>query len=311
MDFSHQSVLLHECIQGLQIKSSGKYVDATLGGGGHALEVCNLLGNNGALVGIDQDKYALARAAEVLAPVKDRVTLVHDNFRNINDIFKRLNITSADGFLLDLGVSSFQLDDGDRGFSYQHDAPLDMRMDKQGEGLCAYDVLNTYTQQRLHEIIATYGEERWAKRIAEFVVKQRHQQPIRTTGELVEVIKKAVPKAARADGPHPAKRTFQAIRIEVNDELGILQQSIRDMAALLSTGGRLCVITFHSLEDRLVKQTFRELANPCTCPRELPFCHCQKKPSLVVKHKPIYPSDQEIQENRRARSAKLRISEKV
>lgn len=312
MDFQHKSVLLDECIQGLNIEPNGVYVDCTLGGGGHSLNILGHLGSEGSLIGIDQDSNAIAAASERLKDYSN-VTYVHKNFSDIKNIVEGLGYgsDSINGFLLDLGVSSHQLDEADRGFSYNHDAPLDMRMDIRCP-LSAHKVVNEYSQDELTRIISEYGEERWAKRIAEFIVKEREIKPLETTFDLVSVIKKAVPKGARADGPHPAKRTFQAIRIEVNNELGILESTVNDMVDLLKPKGRICIITFHSLEDRIIKTVFRRLENPCTCPREFPICVCGKKPKVkVITRKPIIPSEQELADNHRARSAKLRIVEKL
>lgn len=310
MEFHHVSVLLNDCINGLNIKEDGIYVDGTLGGGGHSFEIARRL-TTGRLIGIDQDENAIEAAKLRLEPFNEKVTFVHDNFSNIKEIMKSLCIEKADGFLLDIGVSSYQLDEAERGFSYMQDAPLDMRMDKSSE-LSAYEVVNGYSQKELDDVIFNFGEERWAKRIAEFIVEQRKIKPIETTFELVEVIKKAIPKGARKDGPHPAKRTFQAIRIEVNHELDILEKTVDDMTELLNAGGRLCIITFHSLEDRIVKNAFRKQENPCTCPPEFPVCVCGKKPlGRVITRKPILPSNEEIEQNHRARSAKLRILERI
>lgn len=312
MDFKHISVLLDECIDGLDIKPDGVYIDGTMGGGGHSLHIAQRLSQKGRLIGIDQDINAINAAKKRLAGF-DNVTYIHKNFSQIDEIAgeESLYESGVDGFLLDLGVSSHQLDEADRGFSYQHDAELDMRMDVR-KSLSAYSVVNTYPQEELSRILRDYGEERWAERIAEFIVKERQTKPIRTTFELVSVIKKAVPKGARADGPHPAKRTFQAIRIEVNGELEILEDTVKKMAELLNPGGRICIITFHSLEDRIIKNTFRNLENPCTCPRDFPVCVCGKKPVLkVVTRKPILPSEEELKVNNRSRSAKLRIAEKI
>ena len=311
MEFKHVSVLKNECIEGLQIKSSGTYVDGTFGGGGHAMEIISRLNGNGRFIGIDQDQDAVENGRAKLEPYKEKAQLVRDNFSNIISIMKDLHIVAVDGILLDIGVSSYQLDTGERGFSYMHDAELDMRMDQRNP-MTAKRMIAEYSEKELANIIKDYGEERWATRIAQFIVAERKNKPIETTGELVEVIKKAVPKGARKDGPHPAKRTFQALRIAVNNELGILEQAIEDMAGLLAPGGRLCIITFHSLEDRIVKQTFHRLEHPCTCPPEFPVCVCGKKPSIrVITRKPILPSEEELEFNPRARSAKLRILEKL
>lgn len=312
LEFKHVSVLLDECINGLDIKPCGVYVDGTLGGGGHSFHIASALAPEGRLIGIDQDSNAIAAAKERLSAFNN-VTYVHKNFSQIEEIADELQLykSGIDGILLDLGVSSHQLDEAERGFSYQHNAPLDMRMDIR-KSLSAYSVVNTYSQDELYRVIRDYGEERWAKRIAEFIVNERSQKPIETTFDLVGVIKKAIPKAARADGPHPAKRTFQAIRIEVNGELEILEKTVKTMAGLLNSGGRLCIITFHSLEDRIIKNTFRELEDPCTCPRDFPVCVCGKKPVVkVITRKPILPGEEELAVNNRSHSAKLRIAEKL
>ena len=283
MNFEHIPVLLNECI-----KPNGIYVDGTLGGGGHSSHIASLIGAEGTLVGIDRDADAIEAASQRLKDYTN-VKYVKDNFSNIKNIAHELGIEKFDGFLLDLGVSSHQLNEADRGM-----------------------VVNEYTQAELTRIIKDYGEERWAKRIAEFIINERKVKPVETTFELVSIIKKAIPKGARSDGPHPAKRTFQAIRIEVNNELGILEDTVRDMTDLLKPGGRICIITFHSLEDRIIKNVFRELEDPCTCPRDFPVCVCGKKPQLkVITRKPILPSKEETEENRRAHSAKLRIAEKL
>ena len=312
MNFEHIPVLLNECIDGLDIKEDGLYIDCTLGGAGHSSHIIEKLSKKGRLIGIDQDENAIKAATKRLEKY-DNFEAVRDNFSNIENIANLIGLSeeSVDGFLLDLGVSSHQLDEAERGFSYNYDAPLDMRMD-QRKGFSAYDVVNEYSKDELFRVIAEYGEERWAKRIAEFIVEERRKKPIETTFELVSVIKKAVPKGARADGPHPAKRTFQAIRIEVNNELGILEGTIQSMVKYLKPKGRICVITFHSLEDRIIKNVFRNLENPCTCPREFPVCVCgNKKQVKVITRKPILPSENELEYNRRAHSAKLRIIEKI
>lgn len=309
MEFHHVSVLLNECIEGLSIDKDGIYVDGTLGGAGHSYEICKRL-DGGKLIGIDQDMNAINAAKERLKEFGEKVTFVNDNFSNIKNILKDLGIEKVDGFLLDIGVSSHQLDEAGRGFSYMQDAPLDMRMDIT-KPLSAYEVVNEYSEEEINNVIFKYGEERWAKRIAQFIVEQRAQKPIETTFELVDVIKKAVPKGARKDGPHPAKRTFQAIRIEVNGELEILEHTVDDMTEALNKGGRLCIITFHSLEDRIVKNAFRKQENPCTCPPQFPVCVCGKKPlAKVITRKPIVPSEEELEVNHRARSAKLRVLER-
>ena len=310
MEFHHISVLLNECIDNLNIRPDGIYVDGTMGGGGHSLEIAKRL-TTGRLICIDQDPNAHEAAGKRLAEYKDRITFVRDNFGNIADILDSLGIEKIDGMLLDIGVSSHQLDEAERSFSYQQDAPLDMRMNPD-RPFSAYDVVNGYDEDELDRVIFTYGEERWARRIAQFIVKERENKPIETTGELVDIIKKAVPKGARKDGPHPAKRTFQAIRIEVNGELEVLQRAIDDVAARLAVGGRLCIITFHSLEDRIVKEAFRKQENPCICPPQFPVCVCGKKPlGRVITRKPILPSKEELEENPRSRSAKLRVLEGV
>ena len=310
MEFHHISVLLNECIDNLNIRPDGIYVDGTMGGGGHSLEIAKRL-TTGRLICIDQDPNAHEAAGKRLAEYKDRITFVRDNFGNIANILDSLGIEKIDGMLLDIGVSSHQLDEAERGFSYQQDAPLDMRMNPD-RPFSAYDVVNGYDEDELDRVIFTYGEERWARRIAQFIVKESEAKPIETTGELVDIIKKAVPKGARKDGPHPAKRTFQAIRIEVNGELEVLQRAIDDVAARLAVGGRLCIITFHSLEDRIVKEAFRKQENPCICPPQFPVCVCGKKPlGRVITRKPILPSKEELEENPRSRSAKLRVLEGV
>lgn len=310
MDFIHVPVLKNEAIMGLNIDPSGTYVDGTFGGGGHAMEIISRLNGSGRFIGIDQDQDAIENGRTMLQKYTN-TQLVRDNFSHILQILDSLHITAVDGILLDIGVSSHQLDTGERGFSYMQEAELDMRMDQRSP-LTAEKVVNTYSQEDLTRVIRDYGEERWASRIAQFIVTERKRQPIVTTTQLVDVIKAAIPAGARKNGPHPAKRTFQALRIEVNNELGILEQSIRDMVSVLAPGGRICIITFHSLEDRIVKQTFKNLENPCTCPPEFPVCVCGKKPSIrVITRKPIEPSERELEENPRSRSAKLRIAEKI
>lgn len=310
MEFHHISVLLNECIEELNIKPDGIYVDGTMGGGGHSLEIAKRIGT-GRLICIDQDPNAHEAAGKRLAEHKDKITFVRDNFGNIAHILDELGIEKIDGMLMDIGVSSHQLDEAERGFSYQQDAPLDMRMNPD-RPFSAYNVVNEYSEDELDRVIFTYGEERWARRIAQFIVKEKEAKPIETTGELVDIIKKAVPKGARKDGPHPAKRTFQAIRIEVNGELDVLQKAIDDVSERLNEGGRLCIITFHSLEDRIVKDAFRKQENPCICPPQFPVCVCGKKPlGRVVTRKPILPSKEELEMNPRSRSAKLRVLEGV
>ncbi len=310
MKFNHISVLLEECIEGLNIKEDGIYVDGTLGGAGHSKEIVKKL-TTGKLIGIDQDTNALDKAREVLKDDLDKVIFVHDNFKNIKNILKDLEIEKVDGILLDLGVSSHQLDEGERGFSYSKDAPLDMRMNRE-QGLSAWDVVNTYDVRDIGKIIKEYGEENWAKRIAEFIGEERKEKPIDTTEDLVTVIKKAVPSGARRGGPHPAMRTFQAIRIEVNNELGIIKDTILDGASVLNKEGRMCIISFHSLEDRIVKNTFKELFAECICPVELPICQCDKEREVkILTRKPMIASEEELEKNKRSRSAKLRIIEKI
>lgn len=307
MDFHHISVLLNETID-FVVKNSGVYVDMTLGGGGHSSEV---LKRGGYIIGIDRDVDAINAAGKTLAQINDNFTLVKSNFSDITNVLKNLNIEAVDGFIMDLGVSSHQLDEADRGFSYMNDAPLDMRMDKSGD-IDAAEVVNTYTEDELFTVIMKYGEERWAKRIAQFIVNARGEKPIETTGELVSIIKAAIPKGARADGPHPAKRTFQAIRIEVNGELRILENTIKDAVSLLKVGGRIGIITFHSLEDRIVKNTFASLAKGCVCPPEFPVCTCGILPQIkIITRKPVVPTEEELAVNPRARSAKLRVAEKI
>ncbi len=310
MEFKHVSVLLNECLEGLNIKPNGKYVDCTLGGAGHSSQILKRLSKDGLLIGIDQDKDALKAAGERLKDFENKV-LVHNNFYNIGEIIDEIGVGNVDGILMDLGVSSYQLDEGERGFSYMKDAPLDMRMNRDND-FSAYDVVNTYSEEELYKVIKDYGEERFAKRIASFIVEKRESKKIETTFELVDIIKSAIPAKARREGPHPAKRTFQAIRIEVNGELRILNKAIEDGVNRLNKGGRMAIITFHSLEDRIVKLKFRDLANPCTCPKEFPICVCGKKPLVkLVSRKAIEPSKEEVLENPRSRSAKLRVIEKL
>lgn len=310
MEFKHISVLLNECLEGLAIKENGTYVDCTLGGAGHSSHILKKLSSKGTLIGIDQDNDALRAAKEKLKDYSN-VKFVHNNFYNIDSILTSLDIPNVDGILMDLGVSSYQLDEGERGFSYMKDAPLDMRMDRDRD-FSAYDVVNTYSEEDLYRIIRDYGEEKFAKRIAKFIVDRRTDKPIETTLELVDIIKAAIPAKARREGPHPAKRTFQAIRIEVNGELAILNKAIEEGVKHLNKGGRMAIITFHSLEDRIVKLKYRELANPCTCPKEFPVCICGKKPLVkIISRKAIEPSKEEVEENPRSRSAKLRVIEKL
>ena len=305
MEFNHVSVLLNECLEALNIKEDGIYVDCTLGGAGHSSQIVKRLSKNGRLIGIDQDRDALRAAGERLQNFSN-VTLVHNNFHNIGDILEELGVEKVDGILMDLGVSSYQLDEGERGFSYMKDAPLDMRMNRENS-FSAYD-----SEEELYRIIRDYGEEKFAKRIANFIVNKRSEKNIETTLELVEIIKDAIPAKARREGPHPAKRTFQAIRIEVNSELSILNKAIEDGVNKLNSGGRMAIITFHSLEDRIVKNKFRDLAVSCRCPKEFPVCICGEKAKVkVISRKAIEPSKQEVEENPRSRSAKLRVIEKL
>ena len=355
MRFEHKPVLLDECIEGLQIKPDGVYVDGTLGGAGHSTEILKRLGENGLLIGIDQDANAIAAATERLKKygiplntdcieyfntnTKDEVArqitkekeqlgtkeenllstkeklpkfaVVKTNFENLKSVLEQLGIPAVDGILLDIGVSSHQLDEAERGFSYMQDAPLDMRMNRE-QDFSAMDVVNNYSEKVLYRVIRDYGEENWASRIAKFIVEDRKKAPITTTFQLVEVIKAAIPKGARKDGPHPAKRTFQAIRIEVNEELRVLERAIDEGTPLLKEGGRFCIITFHSLEDRIVKNHFQTLERPCTCPKEFPVCICGKEPLVKqVTRKPIEATKEELEENPRARSAKLRVVERI
>ena len=310
MEFNHVSVLLNECLEGLNIKENGIYVDGTLGGAGHSSEILKRLSKEGRLIGIDQDTDALKAAKERLKDYSN-VTFVHSNFSNIENVLNNLNIDGVDGILMDLGVSSYQLDEGERGFSYMKDAPLDMRMNREND-FSAYNVVNEYSEEDLYRIIRDYGEEKFAKRIASFIVENRQEKNIETTLELVEIIKNAIPAKARREGPHPAKRTFQAIRVEVNSELSILNKAIEDGVNKLNSGGRMAIITFHSLEDRIVKNKFRDLAVSCRCPKEFPVCICGEKAKVkVISRKAIEPSKQEVEENPRSRSAKLRVIEKL
>jgi 16S rRNA (cytosine1402-N4)-methyltransferase len=310
MEFKHVSIMLDECIEALDIKKDGIYVDCTLGGAGHSSHIVKRLSDEGLLIGIDQDKDALEAASKRLSEYAN-VRYVHNNFYNIDEILEELKIEGVDGILADLGVSSYQLDNAERGFSYMQDAPLDMRMNRDDK-FSAYDVVNSYSEEDLYKIIRDYGEEKFAKRIAQFIVDRRKANRINSTYELVDIIKAAIPAKARREGPHPAKRTFQAIRIEVNKELSILNKTIVDGVKRLRIGGRMAIITFHSLEDRIVKNKFRELENPCTCPKEFPVCICNKKPLVkVITRKPIEPSEEEVNENPRSRSAKLRVIERI
>lgn len=309
--FTHIPVLLDECIENLAIKPDGIYVDGTIGGGGHASAVCGRLSDRGTLIGIDRDRDALSASLGRLSGMTCKTELVQSDYADIKAVLQDLGVKEIDGALLDLGVSSYQLDNSKRGFSYMQDAPLDMRMDQTG-GLTAYDVINDYTKDAITRVISEYGEERWAKRIASFICERRKIKPIGSTGELVEIIKAAVPAKARREGPHPAKRTFQAIRIEVNDELGQLERAVDDFIDVLKPGGRLCIITFHSLEDRIVKEKFNKRFDPCVCPPEFPVCVCGKVGDVKkITRKPVVPDEREISENPRSRSAKLRVIEKL
>lgn len=310
MEFKHVSVLLHETVDGLQVKPDGVYVDGTLGGGGHSYEICKHLDSEGRLIGIDQDAEALNAAKKRLAEFSDRTIFVKSNYGQMGDVLKQQGIDKVDGIVLDLGVSSYQLDNAERGFSYMEDAPLDMRMDRE-QNISARDIINQYTEGDLFRIIKEYGEERFAKSIARNICKQREDKPIETTFELVDVIRRSMPAKARNAKGHPAKRTFQAIRIECNHELEVLRETLDEMVDLLNDGARISIITFHSLEDRIVKTKFRQWENPCTCPPDFPVCVCGKRSKgKVITRKPILPSGKELEENTRAKSAKLRIFEK-
>lgn len=313
MDFSHKSVLLYETIDGLAIKEDGTYVDGTLGGGGHALHVCERLSDKGRLIGVDQDEAAIQAAGLRLQPYQNKVKIdiVRSNYQKIPQILKGLNVDKADGIVLDLGVSSYQLDTPERGFTYRADAPLDMRMD-QRQDITAKDIINDYPEEELYRVIRDYGEEKFARNIARHICMARQEKVIETTYELNDIIKAAIPIRARSVGGHPSKRTYQAIRIELNQELTILEQSIDQLIDLLKPGGRICIITFHSLEDRIVKRIFKTNENPCTCPPNFPLCVCGKVPKgSVITRKPILPSEDELAGNRRSKSAKLRIFERA
>lgn len=309
MEFRHYSVMLRETIEYLNIKADGIYLDGTLGGGGHAQEVCSRL-KGGHFYGIDQDDAAIAAARQRLADFSGKVTLIRNNYRNAKAALQERGVSQVDGILLDLGVSSYQLDTQERGFSYRYDSPLDMRMDRR-QTLTARDIVNNYSEAELFHVIRDYGEDAFAKNIAKHIVQTREQEPIETTGQLNEVIKAAIPAKMRQNG-HPSKKTFQAIRIECNHELEVLRDALEDMIALLAPEGRLCIITFHSLEDRIVKTAFKKAENPCTCPPEFPVCVCGKQ-SLgnVITRKPVLPSREELEENSRSKSAKLRVFEKM
>lgn len=310
MEFNHYSVLLNETIENLNIKPDGIYVDGTLGGGGHAYQVASRLSEKGRLIGIDQDADAIAAAGERLKEFGDKITIIRSNYANMKEELHRIGVEKVDGIVLDLGVSSFQLDTPERGFTYRDEnAPLDMRMDDR-QSLTAKDIVNGYSEMDLYRIIRNYGEDKFAKNIAKHIVQERAKKPIETTGELTEIIRASIPMKVQVTGGHPAKRTFQAIRIELNKELEVLQNNLDDMIDLLNPGGRICIITFHSLEDRIVKTNFKRNENPCTCPSDFPVCVCGKKSKgKVVTRKPILPSEEELEVNSRSKSAKLRVFE--
>lgn len=310
MNFKHQSVLLDETIENLNIQPEGIYVDGTLGGGGHAFHVCSRLNEKGRFIGIDQDAAAIEAAGKRLSPFEDKVTIVRSNYSDMKQVLTDLGISRVNGIVLDLGVSSYQLDTVERGFTYRENAPLDMRMDQRQEKT-ARDIVNGYSEMELYGIIRDYGEDKFAKNIAKHIVAARAKAPIQTTGELTEIIRQSIPMKIQATGGHPAKRTFQAIRIELNRELDVLRESLDGMINLLDDGGRICIITFHSLEDRIVKTIFRKNENPCTCPPDFPVCVCGKESKgKVITRKPILPSKVEMEENPRSKSAKLRIFER-
>lgn len=311
MEFNHKSVLLDETVDSLNVKSGGIYVDGTLGGGGHSYQILKRMNGKGRLIGIDQDEDAICAATERLREYGDMVTIVRDNYCNIKNVLDNLGITGVDGIVLDLGVSSYQLDTSERGFSYMEDGPLDMRMDNR-KNITAENIVNDYSEMELFHIIRDYGEDKFAKNIAKHIVMERQKGRITTTGQLADIVKAAIPMKVRAaKGGHPAKKTFQAIRIELNRELDVLKQSIDTMIDLLNDDGRLCIITFHSLEDRIVKNSFRKNENPCTCPPDFPVCVCGKKSKgKVITRKPVVPSAEELEKNRRAKSSKLRVFER-
>ena len=311
MVFKHYSVLLEETVDGLNIKPDGIYVDGTLGGGGHAYEVCSRLNDKGRFIGIDQDEAAIEAASARLRDFGERVTIVRSNYCDMRSRLQELGIDKVDGIVLDLGVSSYQLDTAERGFSYRVDAPLDMRMDRRQE-MTARDIVNDYSEMDLFRIIRDYGEDKFAKNIAKHIVMEREKGPIETTGQLIEIIKRAIPMKFQKTAGHPAKRTFQAIRIELNKELEVLRENLDDMIDLLNKNGRICIITFHSLEDRIVKTIFKKAENPCICPSHFPVCVCGNVPKgKVITKKPILPSDGELEENSRSKSAKLRVFERA
>ena len=311
MAFQHTSVLLHETVDGLNIRPDGIYVDATLGGGGHAFQVCSRLDSKGRFIGIDQDAAAIEAAGARLSVFGEKVTIIRSNYCDMKARLQEIGIDKVDGIMIDLGVSSYQLDTADRGFSYRMDAPLDMRMD-QRQTMTAKDIVNTYSEMELFHVIRDYGEDRFAKNIAKHIVAERQKSPIETTGQLVEIIRQSIPMKVQKTTGHPAKRTFQAIRIELNRELDVLKDTLDDMIDLLNPGGRLCVITFHSLEDRIVKSNFRRNENPCTCPSDFPVCVCGKvSKGRVVTRKPILPGEEELEVNSRSKSAKLRVFERA
>jgi S-adenosyl-methyltransferase mraW len=310
MEFQHKSIMLNECLEGLSIKEDGIYVDGTLGGGGHSFHILERLGERGRLIGIDQDEDAIKAATKRLEAFANKVTIVRDNYEHFQTILSTLSIPKVDGILLDLGVSSYQFDEADRGFSYRFDAPLDMRMDRR-QDFTAKDLINNYSEQELYHIIRDYGEDKFARNIAKHIVKEREKKPIETTFELSEIISHAIPMKMRVQGGHPAKKTFQAVRIALNRELEVLEESIEGMIKALKPEGRLCIISFHSLEDRIVKKAFRTAEDPCICPKDFPICTCGRKSlGRVISKKAIIPSDLEMEENPRARSAKLRIFER-
>lgn len=312
MEFKHKSVLLRETIEYLNIRPDGVYVDGTLGGGGHAYEVCKRLSKRGRFIGIDQDEDAIKAATRRLSEFEDKIQIIRSNYCDMQEVLADIGVARADGIVLDLGVSSYQLDDPTRGFTYRaEDAPLDMRMDKR-QDFTAKEIVNTYSEQELYRIIRDYGEDKFAKNIAKHIVLARQVKEIETTGELTEIIRAAIPAKIRMNGGHPSKRTFQAIRIELNRELELLQESLEGMIHLLNPGGRICIITFHSLEDRIVKNIYKKSENPCTCPSDFPVCVCGRKPlGRVVTRKPIVPSEEEIDYNPRSKSAKLRVFERI